>query len=108
MFTFELTDVGRKRGLNLEDIVGYLPQMVYSLEEALQTQFNETYSHGGGWEPFNGFTSDNNGNLKYPGDPVLKPLAKGKTRHQEIFVYTCGWVMVRDLASGVFEVCRMD
>ena len=70
-------------------------------------QLNQAYSHGGGWQPFAGFTLGADNSLNYPGDPPLKPIAKMRLRDELITQYDHAWVAIiqRDRS---FEACRMD
>jgi hypothetical protein len=93
---------------NLVDVVGFIPMWldVSDLRPAAK-QLNDHYAHGGGWRPFKGFELVRENCLKYPGDPMHRPLARIKFRDEEIFIYESGWVMIKQ-PDGTFEVCRMD
>jgi len=69
-------------------------------------QINERYRYGG-WEPFSGFESLGDGELIYPGDPVVRPLARAYLRTEVIYFYKYDWVAVFQ-PDGSFEVSRVD
>lgn len=70
-------------------------------------QIHANYEFGG-WQPFDGWLyMKDDGTLRYPGDPVLRPLAKTKLRNEELFFYNHGWVGIRQ-PDGRFEVARLD
>ena len=70
-------------------------------------QFNRHYAHGGGWQPFTGFTLNPDNSIKYPGDEKLKPLALAKFRDELICIYPHAWVAVIQ-PDRSFEISRMD
>jgi hypothetical protein len=70
-------------------------------------QLDEHYAHGGGWQPFKGFTLRKDGGIKYPGDPTHKPRAAMMLRDELILIYDHGWVLIRQKDSS-FEVARLD
>lgn len=90
------------------DHVGLIPDMLseHNPKPAVQ-QLHDGYSHGGGWDPFNGFKLAADNSLTYPGDPALKPIAEMKLRDELILVYEHSWVAVIQ-PDRSFEVCRMD
>ena len=88
--------------------LGLLPQFLDEHNPMTATeQLHVSYAHGGGWHPFQGFRMDAAGNLCYPGDPPLRPLAEAKLRDERIVLYERSWVAVIQ-PDGYFEVCRMD
>jgi hypothetical protein len=90
------------------ETVGMLPDFLSLLDPRKATeQFNERYAHGGGWHPQPGYEMDDDGVLKYPGDPPFQPLAAIPFREELILVYLAGIVAVVQPDSS-FEVCRMD
>lgn len=93
----------------IEHIVGDIPTFGYEADERpLKEQFNERYSFGGGWRPFEGFVFDKETkSLTYPGDPTYYPMARGSFRNQFVYVYQYGWVAIVE-EDGSFEVSRMD
>jgi hypothetical protein len=70
-------------------------------------QFHQNYAHGGGWSPFDGFEMRKGHSIKYPGDPVHKPLAQAKLRDELIVFYDYAWVAIIQ-PDGSFEIARMD
>lgn len=73
-----------------------------------QEQLGYHCRHGGGWQPFKGWTNMNErGVLFYPGDPPQYPVARAQFRDQTVFVYAHSWIGVRNV-DGTYEVCRMD
>jgi hypothetical protein len=67
-------------------------------------QFDRNYI--GGWHPMAGFTLES-GQLYYPGDPPLLPLAETRLRDEIIRLYEYEWVVVIQ-PDGSFQVSRMD
>jgi hypothetical protein len=89
-------------------LLGYLPSFLSEVDpRKVAEQFNENYAHGGGWDPFQGFTLGTDFSLKYPGDPAMKPVAMLAFREEKVFVYESAWVAIVQ-PDGTFEVCRMD
>lgn len=89
------------------DDLGLLPTFL-SLDDprSAREQFDEKYVSG--WSPFKGHTFDEKtGELRYPGDPPLRPVGGCRFRDERIFVYPYAWVLVLQ-KDGSFEVCRMD
>jgi hypothetical protein len=71
-------------------------------------QANERYAHGGGWRPQKGWkVNSKNGVARYPGDPVLKPIAWAGMNDEMLFVYRYGYVCVMQ-RGGAFEMARLD
>lgn len=69
-------------------------------------QYNESYAHGGGWQPFESFRQTSHG-LEYPGDPTMLLIAETHLRDETIRLYDCAWVTITQ-PDGSFEACRMD
>ena len=92
-----------------EDHVGLIPMFLFDQDpRPAKEQFNERYSHGGGWRPNTGWTMrKEDRSLKYPGDPRLHPLAEMKLRDETILVYEYGIVAIVQ-PDGSFEASRMD
>lgn len=91
------------------DMIGYIPEfLVENDPRPAAEQFNERYAHGGGWQPFQGFTRNEDTNvIKYPGDPPIAPVAKIIFRQEQIFIYPHAWVSIVQ-SDGSWEICRMD
>lgn len=71
-------------------------------------QLDAHYQHGGGWRSIKGFRRiADTYNLKYPGDPVIKPLAKTKLRNETIIFYPSALIGIWQ-EDGSFEIARMD
>lgn len=68
-------------------------------------QFAEKYV--GGWHPMPKFKMLENGDLRYPGDPVSPVLWMTRLRDEVIRVYDYGFVSITQ-SDGSFEVARMD
>jgi hypothetical protein len=62
----------------------------------------------GGWNSFEGFTLDaQNMQLKYTGDPPLKPLSAMSFRDEMLFMYEYAWVLIMQ-KDGSYDVARLD
>lgn len=87
---------------------GLIPSMLDETDpRKAAVQFDANYQHGGGWRPMVGFKVKDNGSLKYPGDPVMPPLAAMRLRDELIMIYQAGFVGIFQ-KDGSFEVARMD
>lgn len=76
-------------------------------------QLDSAYKHGGGWQPFDGFTLVRPSNdvrdwrLSYPGDPDYRLLAYAALREELILMFPYAWVViVRD--GQLHSVARLD
>jgi hypothetical protein len=93
-----------------EDTVGFIPQFLNERDpRPAREQIDANYAHGGGWLPNPGFklVSGPPHSIKYPGDPMLKPLAEAKLRDETIIVYESGITAIFQ-KDGSFEVSRLD
>lgn len=92
-----------------EEALGLIPMFLSEQDDApARVQFNERYSHGGGWQPMKGWKSGPAGEIMYPGDPPLAPIAIATLHDLEIIrVYPHAWVSITQ-PDGSFEVSRMD
>ena len=72
-------------------------------------QLNSNYAHGGGFSPISGWKRiDPEGfAIKYPGDPILKPLAIAQLRTEVLVFYPYEWLGIFQ-SNGSFEVTRVD
>ena len=70
-------------------------------------QFHEHYGHGGGWDPFEGHTLNDDNSITYPGDPPQYPIAFTRFHDELICVYDHAWVAIIQ-PDRSFEICRMD
>lgn len=95
--------------MNVADIVGYIPTFLSESDpRSAKEQIDTAYAHGGGWEPFNGFTMDKEtGTITYPGDPPMKPAAIAKLHDETIVVYPYAWVAIFQ-KDGSYEIARID
>ena len=59
------------------------------------------------WTPLDGCTIADHGDLLYPGDAPLKPLAETRLRDETIRVYPDAWVAIIQ-PDGSLEVDRVD
>lgn len=90
------------------DLLGFLPTFLSERDpRSAKEQFNANYAHGGGWHPLPGFKMLPSGAIKYPGDPPLPAVAKGKLRNETILIYPYAWVAILQ-QDGSYEVARMD
>lgn len=103
MIRFELLDPRMTH-----EALGFIPGFLDEGNLATaREQLNENYGHGGGWRPFKGFTMLPDRSIKYPGDPAMKPLAKGKLHDEEIYFYRSAWVAIVQ-PNGDYEISWMD
>ena len=88
--------------------LGFLPELISDRDpRPAAKQLDETYAHGGGWDPLPGFKLGPNYSLKYPGDPPLRPLAMAKLRDEKLVFYHHSYLAVFQ-PDGSFEVSRVD
>ena len=88
--------------------IGYIPEMLSERDErSAKEQIHANYQHGGGWRSFEGFTMLPNGDLVYPGDPVMHPIAAATLRDECILLYEHAWLAIIQL-DGSWEVARID
>jgi hypothetical protein len=90
------------------EMLGYIPFFLSEDDpRPAREQFDSAYQHGGGWSPFQGFEMLSDGNLKFPGDPVIPVLAETKLRDEVIRFYQHSWVSIIQ-PDGSYEISRMD
>lgn len=70
-------------------------------------QLDRNYGHGGGWDPFQGFTLERDNSISYPGDPSHEPIAQIQFRDELVCIYEYSWVAIIQ-SDRSFEICRMD
>lgn len=89
--------------------LGFLPDLISDQDpRPVAEQLQDTYRHGGGWNPQSGFTfKQETGALSYPGDPVMKPLALSNCRDEMLLFYPYSYLLVLQ-QDGNFEVARVD
>ena len=91
--------------------VGYIPMMLANSGIPAKEQLHAGYAHGGGWQPFEGFTyNKDNMTLEYPSDPPTHAIARWhlSASDEEVILFEHAWVMVRNLTSHEYEIARMD
>ncbi len=85
---------------------GVIPEFLNENDRrSAKAQFNDKYI--GGWHHFPKFKFDAEHNLKYPGDPVMRPLSVMFFRDEVLYIYESAWVVIMQL-DGSWEVSRMD
>lgn len=93
------------------EALGLIPFIVRGDDERpFAEQVEERYAHGGGWLPFGRGRWEMRGdNLRYPGDPVMRPLAwwNHPTDGSRFYVYPAAICAVVH-ADGRFDVVRLD
>ena len=89
--------------------LGFLPAILRDDDpRPIKEQVEERYAHGGGWRPQNGFTFDfESGELKYPGDPPLRPVAMTQIHGDMVILFPYSYVLIR-YRDETFDVMRMD
>jgi hypothetical protein len=71
-------------------------------------QMDSRYQFGGfSRHPITGFRAEREKCLKYPGDPLLRPLAKAQLRDEVVMFYDCAVVAVWQ-PDGTFVAARFD
>lgn len=96
------------RDVPIDHITGFIPMWIDETDSRpAAKQLHDHYQHGGGWQPFTGFTLKDNNTLTYPGDPPTRPLVEAKFRDELIVMYNYAWVAIIQ-PDRTFEVCRMD
>ena len=92
-------------------IVGYIPQFFNDEDErSAKEQVNRAYAHGGGFQPFEGFTlnsPERDASLSYPDDPPMKEVSRTKLRDETIILFQHAWLAIVQ-PDGSFEVARID
>ena len=72
-----------------------------------RSQFDHNYRHGGGWQPMARWSLGPVGEIMYPGEPALHPIAVAQLGSETIYIYPHAWVSIVQ-EDGSFEVSRMD
>ena len=73
-------------------------------------QLDTGYAHGGGFRPFEGFLLERHGTgyaLAYPGDPLMREVARAQLRQELVVVFEYDWVAVIQ-PDDSFVIARMD
>lgn len=91
-----------------EESLGFIPSFLSRADgRSAREQFHERYAHGGGWQPMKGWSLGPVGEILYPGEPALPPIAVAALGDETIRVYAHAWVSITQ-PDGTFEVSRMD
>ncbi len=89
-------------------VLGHIPSMLNDANpKSAREQLDDAYQHGGGWLPIKGFKHRGDYAIKYPGDPLMVPLAAIKMRDEVVILYRYSVVAIFQ-KEGTFEVARMD
>jgi hypothetical protein len=90
------------------EMLGLIPEFLDERDpRPAREQIDQNYRHGGGWQPFPGFTMLPDGDLSYPGDPPTRLIAETHLRDETIRFYDCSWLAIVQ-PDGTFEVSRVD
>jgi hypothetical protein len=92
------------------EVLGFIPHFLDSWDDRpAREQLDENYNRlaGCSWSPIPEFTMGPLGELLYPGDAAMSPLASAKLRGETIRVYDYGFVSITQ-PDGTFEAARMD
>lgn len=91
-----------------EEALGLIPDFLATADGRFAAQqFDDRYSHGGGWQPMSGWSMGPIGEIMYPGEEALPPIAVAVLGHEIIRVYASSWVSITQ-PDGSFEVSKMD
>lgn len=100
-----------------EALLGYIPQFLHIYDpRPAAKQFDESYAHGGGWRPMEGWdligaskelSAPFNLRSQYRNDPPYSPVAWALMRDELILVFPNAWVAIVQ-SDWTFEVSRMD
>ncbi len=92
-----------------DEYLGFIPSFLSSEDSRCAAeQIDQNYISG--WRPTgtsSKFEHRGEGALKYPGDPVMKPIAKAQLRHETIYFYEHEWLAIFQ-PDGSFEIDRLD
>ena len=91
-----------------EEALGLIPMFLSRADgRPAREQFDEHYAHGGGWHPMSGWSMGPVGEILYPGEAALPPIAVAALGEEVIRIYPHAWVSITQ-PDGSFEVSRMD
>jgi hypothetical protein len=89
------------------DCLGILPFWINPNDERpMKEQFDAKYQFGV-FEMKGGKVKDD-GSYKYPGDPLLHPVAKASLRNETIFFYQHAMVCIRNETTKATFMTRLD
>lgn len=89
--------------------MGYLPGFLSENDpRPAKEQIDSAYQHGGGWNPQPGWEYDPQLHaMRYPGDPVMFPLAEAHLRDETLLFYPHDYLLIVQ-KDGSFEMARVD
>lgn len=93
---------------------GFVPTMLdVDADMPLWEQVHNNYSHGGGWNDFNGFdvVQDDRQQylIKYPGDPVYHERGRIEREQDMLIIFDYSWVMWVDKTDPTkHKIARID
>jgi hypothetical protein len=103
MIQFEILD-----NRYTQEHLGLIPLFLSEIDErSAAEQFDDNYAHGGGWSPMPGWKMGSAGEIIYPSEQPLKPIAQATLRQEVIRFYPYAWVSITQ-PDGTFEISRMD
>lgn len=92
------------------NMLGYVPLfLMQSDQRRASEQINERYVYGG-WHPSPGMPwswDAKTYDLRFPGDPMFRPIAKYVLRDEVILLYPSAITLIGQ-QDGTFEVSRLD
>ncbi len=88
------------------DHLGFIPSFL-SEDDPRSAKDQIASNYISGWDPLPGFNMLSDGKLKYPGDPIMQPLAETKLRNEVIRYYEHSWLSITQ-PDGTYEVARLD
>lgn len=91
------------------EALGFIPAWLNDADDrSAVDQLDASYGYGGFKQhPMTGFKHLGSYKLKYPGDPVMLPLASAKLRQEVICFYNCEILAVFQ-PDGSFVAARFD
>jgi hypothetical protein len=91
------------------EMAGFIPGFLNEDDpRKAKEQINTAYAHGGGWNKFDGFAFDPQSlEIKYEGDPALKPYLAITLRDELILVYPHAWTLILQRDNS-YEIARLD